>query len=261
MTMLRIPAGKFFRIDERWRDAKAREVTLTCAFFLSDREVSVGLFRQFVDETKHDGGEPPEWGGRDVAASPTPSHPAQRVSWYEAVKFCNWLSDRENRTPCYKFTETKGRPETWELIAGADGYRLPTDDEWEYACRAGSGTAFTFGDEETLLGKYAVFSAGRAQTVGSKLPNPWGLFDVHGNVREWCQNWFDMFGEEPAVDAQVAGELSYQRIIRGGSWDCRPWGCRSAYADKIEPLIRSADLGFRVARSCAGSGSVQSGSR
>jgi formylglycine-generating enzyme required for sulfatase activity len=123
------------------------------------------------------------------------------------------------------------------LIPGANGYRLPTEDEWEYACRARTTTAFSFGGDEDLLDRYGIYARNQrndgAHPVGSKLCNAWGLFDMHGNVREWCQDWY----EEGA-----------NRVYRGGSWDSAASGCQSAFRFGCQPNYHLGDdLGFRVA--------------
>src|SRR5205823_2887430 len=116
--------------------------------------------------------------------SPSPEHPVQCVSWIDAVLFCNWLSQREHRSQAY-VRDSSG----WQLVPGAGGYRLPTEAEWEHACRAGTTTEYISGDDERFLGSYAVYLSNQTAICGSRMPNPWGLFDVHGNVYEWCQDW------------------------------------------------------------------------
>ena len=138
-------------------------------------------------------------------------------------------------------------------MKGNEEYRLPTEAEWEYACRAGTTTAFSFGDDESKLGDYAwfdrnTFYAGEkyAHKVGFKKPNPWGLYDMHGNVWEWCSDWFSgnlSGGVDPVGPGGGSG-----RIIRGGGWKSDSVLCRSALRNEFGPLDRGV-LGFRVARS------------
>ncbi len=122
---------------------------------------------------------------------PADNRPVTNVSWYQAVRFCNALSNYDGMTPCYQITGDKAAPTvTWQR--DADGYRLPTEAEWEYACRAGTTTRWWFGDNEDLLSEYAWYNknTGSLQPVGKQPPNPWGLYDMHGNVWEWCWDWF-----------------------------------------------------------------------
>ena len=122
-----------------------------------------------------------------------------------------------------------------ELNPAANGFRLPTEDQWEYACRASTTTAFSFGDDEEMLDRYAVFVKNAKQgagKVGFKLCNAWGLFDMHGNVWEWCQDWY------------TGGT---DRVDRGGSWDFPAARCQSASCSGARPNFRSDYLGFRVA--------------
>ena len=124
--------------------------------------------------------------------------------------FCNWLSRKEGRTACYERTGKKEKVnsemreherDVWRLVADATGYRLPTEAEWEYSCRAGTTTEFASGSDEEMLRKYAVFQASRTASGGSKLPNGWGLFDMHGNVWEWCWDGYEKYdAKSPAVD-------------------------------------------------------------
>jgi formylglycine-generating enzyme required for sulfatase activity len=257
MTMLRIPEGSLIRIDLDQPDAKPQEVTLTRPFYLSDREVSVGLFQQFMGDAGYEHEKPKEWEGasRNLSSDldqlfmpevgapvevvcPTPDHPVLQVDWYDAVKFCNWLSRREGRMACYELkasTPDSGgtTDETWELISGANGYRLPTENEWEYACRAGSETDYTFGDNPSLLGKYVVFHSDNTEKVGSRLPNAWGLFDMRGNVREWCQEEFT--------------EADSQRVTQHTDFNQGPWFCWSLHRGGHHQSGRYYNLGFRVA--------------
>jgi formylglycine-generating enzyme required for sulfatase activity len=157
-------------------------------------------------------------------------HPVEKISWHEAMEYC------AKRTA----TERAGGvlPEGFE-------YRLPTEAEWEYACRAGTSTRFSYGDdpEYLRLGRYAWFNGNSDSTthpVGLKEPNPWGLYDMHGNVWEWCLDHGARTGEESG------GRSSSLRGARGGSWLYEGRFCRSANRDSYFPGNRCSDLGFRV---------------
>ncbi|MFN9509322.1 MAG: formylglycine-generating enzyme family protein, partial [Planctomycetota bacterium] len=131
-------------------------------------------------------------------------------------------------------------------------YRLPTEAQWEYACRAGSTTAYCFGDDMMMLEKYAWHgSNSRASTVavGQKRPNAWGLYDMHGNVLEWCADWYDQYPSEACVDP-VGPDKGYGRVFRGGAFDFNPELCGSAFRSMNHPTYRMNNLGFRVAMEC-----------
>jgi formylglycine-generating enzyme required for sulfatase activity len=136
----------------------------------------------------------------------------------------------------------------WVLNQKSSGYRLPTEAEWEFACRASTDTKFCFGDDESLLGSYAVYvlnSGGSAQPVGSKLPNAWGLFDMHGNVDEWCQDCYvEAF---PGGIDPVVTEPASTRAIRGGHASCTFETCQSAIRFGVPSGSRAQVVGFRVA--------------
>jgi formylglycine-generating enzyme required for sulfatase activity len=158
--------------------------------------------------------------------------PVENVSWNDAVEFCKKLSDL---------------PE--EKKAGRE-YRLPTEAEWEYGCRAGSKTAYAFDDEEGLLPEYGWFnrkSSGRTHTVGLLEPNAWGLYDMHGNVWEWCSDRYGDYPKGAVSDPSGPKEGSY-RVIRGGCWGSDAAICRSAIRYWFVPSFRSG-YGFRVALS------------
>jgi len=136
-------------------------------------------------------------------------------------------------------------------IASGDGYRLPTEAEWEYACRAGTATRFSFGDDENALGQYAWNSAnsnGQTHPVGGKQPNAFGLYDMHGNVWEWCWDGYDAnyYKQSPAVDPHGPGVVAH-RVIRGGSLEDGPQFARSALRHGSTPKNRDSNLGFRLA--------------
>ena len=159
--------------------------------------------------------------------------PVESVSWEDAVEFCRVFTEQERKA---------GRlPPGWE-------YHLPTEAQWEYACRAGTQTAYSFGDEDLRLGDFAWHSgnsAERTHEVGQKLPNAWGLHDVHGNVWEWCRDAY----QETLVggtDPEFAQQATY-RVHRGGSWDFSAVLCRLAYRNGYAPGVRRVDLGFRLA--------------
>lgn len=165
----------------------------------------------------------------DPAASSTV--PATNISWLDAIAICNRFSIRAGLTPVYaRGADSEDVTCDWT----ADGYRLPTEAEWQYACKAGT-TGYRYGE----IGDIAWFagnSGGRVHDVGGKTPNPWGLFDMLGNVWEWC---WDLYDEE------VYG--SY-RILRGGGWAEAERGCGVSVRRRSHPTFAIDDLGFRLAR-------------
>ncbi len=263
MTLLKINPGTFVRKDET-PESRDQTVQLTRAFFLSDREISVGQFQQFIGDANYPSKEKPEkWqpetGPGDYAqTSPTPEHPVQKVTWYHAVLFCNWLSRKEGCTPCYERTGQKEKSrdyagqevehDQWRLVPSGTGYRLPTEAQWEYSCRAGTTTEFACGNDGEMLRRYAVLQASRTSFGGSKLPNGWGLFDMHGNVWEWC---WDGYGKNdansPAVDPTGALGVP-DRVIRGGNWSFAAEFARASVRYMSSPGDQLNLLGFRVAR-------------
>ncbi len=212
--------------------------------WVADREVSRGQFELFMSDATFPEKEKPEkWEGVDKSKSPTAEHPAQRVSWYDSVMYCNWLSLHEGRKPCYERMGTKEMVgdrnevhDVWRLIPEGTGYRLLSEEEWEYACRAGTQTEFSMGSVETLLVNYCQMYPSKLTAIcGAKIPNAWGLHDVHGNVWEWCEDVYDTTG-------------SY-RAPRGGGWYGVAGHSRSANRGREVPSIRNDAIGFRVALS------------
>ncbi|MEV7402970.1 SUMF1/EgtB/PvdO family nonheme iron enzyme [Streptomyces sp. NPDC091267] len=164
--------------------------------------------------------------------------PVEGVSWLDAARFCNALSRHESLTPAYHLHSGTDGAEGVERDAAADGYRLPTEAEWEHACRAGT-TGARYGQLDEIAW-HRGNSQERPHEVGGKQPNAWGLHDTLGNVWEWC---WDVY------DAEVYG--SY-RVLRGGGWFDEHWSCRASVRRRSHPTFRIDDTGFRVARSFLG---------
>ncbi|MEV5904296.1 formylglycine-generating enzyme family protein [Streptomyces sp. NPDC052127] len=168
--------------------------------------------------------------------------PVECVSWWDAARFCNSLSRRDGCTPAYHFGAddegadgegADGGVIEWD--ASADGYRLPTEAEWEHACRAGT-TGPRYGELDEIAW-YRGNSHERIHTVGGKHPNPWGFHDMLGNVWDWC---WDVY------DAEVYGTY---RVLRGGGWFDEHWSCRASARRRSHPTFQVDDVGFRIARS------------
>jgi sulfatase modifying factor 1 len=158
--------------------------------------------------------------------------PVEGVSWWDAVRFCNALSQQEGLAPVYQFDGDGGGVE-WDR--SADGYRLPTEAEWEYACRAGT-TGPRYGSLDEIAW-YRGNSGERVHEVGGRQPNAWGLYDMLGNVWDWC---WDIY------DAEVYGTY---RVLRGGGWFDEHWSCRASVRRRSHPTFAVDDVGFRIARS------------
>ncbi|GHT56910.1 hypothetical protein FACS1894109_07490 [Spirochaetia bacterium] len=181
--------------------------------------------------------------------------PVENVSWFNAVQYCNTQSQKESLTPAYTIN---GDDTTWNRKA--NGYRLPTEAEWEYACRAGPTGPFNTGNNITI--EQANYHGKMTTDIGSFPPNPWGLYDMHGNVWEWCwdwnSNWWVKYRYCPGadVDAQIdpTGPTSepspnFGRVLRGGSWIMdNVKVLRSASRCSYMPEDSRYDMGFRVAR-------------
>ncbi len=250
-----LPTGKFLMGSPetelgRDNDEVQHEVELSRPFLISETELTQEQWRQVTKS------EPSyfEKCGADC--------PVERVSWYEAVEFANRLSDREGLATCYVLGECTGTLgggcESGERFCGGDyfcktasmlkldceGYRLPTEAEWEFATRAGTETPFWAGDD--LTREQANFLSGKTVEVRSFDPNPWGLYEVHGNVWEWVWDWEAAY---PASATDPLGpETGSFRVVRGGSWCNGARDCRSADRSSRAPGDRNAYLGFRLVK-------------
>ena len=213
MKLVLIHAGSFAMSSpkeevERQRDETLHEVTISKSYYLGVHEVTQAQYEKVM------GNNPSNFKGA--------KNPVEMVSWGESVSFCNKLSEL---------------PE--EKAAGRE-YRLPTEAEWEYAYRAGSTTAYCFGDSAETLEEYAWFGEGPAGTthpVGEKKANRWGLYDMHGNIWEWCQDWYGDYPSNAATDPYGPNEDS-SRVVRGGNWLFGAGHCRSAHRYGSDPSFR-----------------------
>ena len=268
-----VPPEEFVRISggmfqmgspdsEAWRvkDEAAHAVTLS-DFYISKFEVTQKEYETVM------GTNPSSFLGNDL--------PVDSVSWYDAIQYCNARSIQEGLTPVYTV-----EVETISWNRSANGYRLPTEAEWEYACRAGTDTPFNTetsisADEANYWGHYPYliednyFSQSNLETkpgvyrqttvaVGGFQPNAWGLYDMHGNVGEWVWDWYGDYDTQAQTNptGPASGTL---RVNRGGGWNDFAKNLRSAYRATLPPDSSSFNLGFRLARNVGtGSGSVES---
>ena len=226
--MVQIAGGRFIMGDKDEVDAKPHEVVVS-SFLMDKRLVTQEQYRKIM------GANPSRWKGD--------KNPVEQLRWSEAAEFCNKRSMLEGLQPCY---DLKTRDCNFE----ATGYRLPTEAEWEYACRAGTTTAYFFGDTPSKLGDYAWFdkiSGGRPQPVGQKRPNPWGLYDICGNVWEWCNDFYkvDYYQEGPQQDPR-GPKTGETKAVRGGAWRFSAESCRSGYRYNENPGSADACFGYDV---------------
>ena len=222
-----IPAGSFIMgssVEELYRDndeGPLRNVRINTSYYLGVHEVTQGEWKEVMGTTP--------WSGQSYVQIDDNS-PATYVSWADAQAFCQALSASDGKT-----------------------YRLPTEAEWEYACRAGSATAYSFGDSSSFMDNYA-WSRSNAEDVNQQYPhdvglkqaNAWGLHDMHGNVWELCQDWYSNDYEGASLYDPTGPSTGEHRVIRGGSWDCNPWSCRAAFRNRHPSDHRCDVLGFRI---------------
>jgi formylglycine-generating enzyme required for sulfatase activity len=261
MTLVRIEPGSFQmgttkeQIDQllrlfpdskrEWFDDEQPQhpVKITRPFFLGTHPVTQGQYQAIMgSKWSHCKVYFPTF---TVMVMGSDDLPVENVSWLDALNFCNKMSEKDKRTPFYLINGTD------VTDVGGDGYRLPSEAEWEYACRAGSATLFPFGDDAGKLGEHAWYSSNsqsKTHHVGQKSPNAWGLYDLLGNVWEWCADWYDekYYASSPAADPPGAS-WALSRVIRGGSWNFNAGYCRPAYRRRSAPEYRINRLGFRVA--------------
>jgi formylglycine-generating enzyme required for sulfatase activity len=220
MKFVLIPAGTFMMGSPgaevgREDDEVQHKVTITRAFYLQTTPVTQGQWGRLMGDNPSrfkDGGD---------------ECPVEKICWDEAQRFIEKLKE----------------------IEGTDKYRFPTEAEWEYACRAGSTERFCFGDDEGKLGEYAWYggnSEKKTHPVGQKKANAWGLYDMHGNVWEWCQDCYGDYPVDPVTNPTGSSSCEF-RVSRGGSWFDSASNLRSAHRGWGWPDNRVNNLGFRLA--------------
>jgi len=232
------PMGSASREDD---EAPVHEVRLD-AFLMDRYEVTQSQWARLAGQSEWLAGDPSHFKG--------PNRPVEMISWDLAALYCNVRSRDEGLEPCYD-------EETGKCNFEADGYRLPTEAEWEYACRAGAGADFHFGSDSRLLKQHAWYAENaskKTHPVGKKKPNAWGLYDVHGNVAEWCNDYYqeDYYRTSPAENPR-GPEDGEQYVLRGGAWNCTADACRASRRVGEDPGFADAcfardAIGFRCVR-------------
>ena len=246
-NFVRIQGGTFTMgspANESGRDSDEvqRQVTVS-SFYMGKYEVTQKEYQEVM------GTNPSNFKGDNL--------PVERVSWFDAVEYCNKRSQKEGLTPAYTISGSgDNRTVTWNR--SANGYRLPTEAEWEYACRAGTTAPFSTGNNITTSqanydGNYPYNNNAKGTyrekttPVGSFQANAWGLHDMHGNVWEWCWDWYGNYSSGSQTDP-IGASSGSNRVWRGGSWNDSAQDVRSAYRNGITPSLRNFDLGFRLLR-------------
>ena len=269
-----VPAGSFMmgsptaELDHTDNETQ-HHVTLTRSFFVSCTEVTQASWLRLM------GNNPswfsPEGEGGDCGLD----CPVERVSWYDALAYCNALSVAESLTPCYELSVCTGTPgvdfecpDPLTFSLDCEGYRLPTEAEWEYTYRAGTTSAFYNGDITQIdsggidpaleqIGWYEGNSGRMSHPVALKQPNAWGLYDMAGNVAEWTWDLAGSYSSAPTLDP-IGPTSGLYRVPRGGCWVCATIDCRAAARFNYQAHFREEFLGFRPVRTCLECESVAS---
>jgi formylglycine-generating enzyme required for sulfatase activity len=264
LEMVLISPGTFMMgslSDEQDRDpdeGPQHQVTLTKGLYMGKYAVTLGQYVKFLESTNKETGV--DWNDNDCPLSRSGgsytlrgtfgqswNQPMVEVSWYGAAMYCNYLSEIEGLESVYNL-------DTWEVDWNANGYRLPTEAEWEYACRAGTQTRFHWGDDPgyTDIKDYCWYdgdnSPSGSKEVGQKKPNAFGLYDMSGNVYEWCQDWYGSYIDSSQTDP-IGPNSGSNRVLRGGFRDEDARNCRSANRSDHSPDTTNASIGFRLLRS------------
>lgn len=231
-NMVFITAGEFYMGTDHQQDyEKPSHKVILDAFYIDKTEVTQQEFESLM-------GRNPAFHNDNLLK------PVEQVTWFDAILFCNARSERDGLEPAYRFTRVEHTPEGRARMlyglafdASKSGYRLPTEAQWEYACRAGTQTTYFWGDE--IDGDYLWWANNSDDTshpVASRLPNPWGLYDMLGSVWEWTNDWFDHYSSETAVNPTGPESCGIERVLRGGSF--------RSHDGRYEDIVTSATRGW-----------------
>jgi formylglycine-generating enzyme required for sulfatase activity len=268
--LVKITGGTFQMGDsygDGSNDEKPVHTVSVSTFYMGKKEVTFDEYDAYCDATGTTKPDDVNWGRGQ--------RPVINVNWYDAVEYCNWRSRKERLTSVYTIDKTNKDPnnqntsdtQKWTVSVNwnANGYRLPTEAEWEYAAREG-GKKVRFGNGKDTADpseinfdasaaykkEYSVVGEYRQKTVpaGSFSPNRLGLYDMSGNVWEWCYDWYDKgyYGQGNGADNPKGATGGKSRCVRGGSWADDPSNCRAAFRVDGDPIVRSLTVGFRVVR-------------
>jgi formylglycine-generating enzyme required for sulfatase activity len=235
--------------DQNWPDFFRSEgpqhtVRLTQPVYMGIHEVTQAEYEQVLGKDRNRSCFAPLSSGKnDVAGVEPTRHPVEMVSWNDAAEFCAKLSWKEQLKPFYL-----REGETVTPLEGT-GYRLPSEAQWEFACRGGTTTRFSTGDriaDLDAMGWFSLNSQGRTHAVGEKSANPFGLYDMHGNVEEWCQDHYSAYPEQLVENPSVTSTTETRRVIRGGFWTSISPLCRSSHRFARTPESQFNYTGFRV---------------
>ncbi|MEA2063660.1 MAG: formylglycine-generating enzyme family protein [Gemmatimonadota bacterium] len=238
IKMVSIPAGSFRMGGDDYSTLRPVHTVALDAFRMSATEITQAQFKAVMEYN-------PSY------FTDNENLPAEKINWFTAVKFCNRLSELAGLDSCYQATDELDYfgNNHMECDYSKNGFRLPAEAEWEYAARAGTITNYCTGNSESDLdraGWYRKNCGHRTHQVAGKEPNAWGLYDMHGNVWEWCNDWYYQNYDNSAAKNPTGPETGHDHVLRGGSWPDNAGYCRSANRCVMRPSFINFAIGFRV---------------